>query len=362
VAKRATLKDIAQRSGVSSSTVSLVLRSRPGIPAETRQRVLEAAETVGYDGQHLRSNRSQPALSQIAVILRAHEEDRLQANPFYSPVLSGIESACREHSIRLLYTTILVNKDNCPIEAPRLLLEEPAEGLLVVGVYLEEALATALKARPFPVVLVDAYAAEPYDAVVAQNFEGAYRAVSYLIRKGHRHIGLVGGYPGAFPSLRERRRGYVQALRDHRIESQYIADCSMCSGGEEAVAATIRLLLQHEQITALFGCNDLMTIRALQGAQAVSRRVPDDLSLVGFDDIEAAHLVVPGLTTMRVDKAGMGRMAVRMLLQRLESPGLPPVVSALATRLIERQSVRDLGEPTGGELAGGNAAARPERG
>lgn len=257
-------------------------------------------------------------------------------------MLAGIESACRAHGTGLIYTTVLVGEDNRPAELSPLLPEEPVDGLLVIGVLLDKAFCSALQAKSCPVILADAYAPEPHDAVVTQNFQGAYHAVSYLIDRGHRHIGLVAGPSDAFPSLRERRRAYLRTLRDHGVEDGYVANCPMRSAGKEAVAATAQLLRQHPQITALFGCNDLLAIRAMQAAGALSRRIPDDLSVVGFDDIEAAHLVMPALTTMRVDKPGMGRMAVQMLLQRAQHPELPPVVSALATRLVERQSVRDI--------------------
>ncbi|HZY42421.1 MAG TPA: substrate-binding domain-containing protein, partial [Anaerolineae bacterium] len=171
-------------------------------------------------------------------------------------------------------------------------------------------------------------------------FQGAYRAVSYLIEHGHRHIGLVGTGRRAYPSIFERRRGYLEALQDHGIAETYFADCILQP--DEAHHCAKELLSRNPQITAMFGANDRVTIAAMHAATELGRRIPDDLSFVGFDDIDLAHLVVPALTTMQVDKISLGRLAVQTLLNRVQMPALPPTVTALRTRLIERQSVKDI--------------------
>jgi len=195
--------------------------------------------------------------------------------------------------------------------------------------------------KSIPVVLVDAYSeSNAYDAVVSDNFQGAYRAVSYLIENGHRHIGLVGTTRRAYPSILERRRGYLEALRDHDIAETYFADCILRH--DESHVAAKQLLAQNPQITALFGANDRVTIAAMHAAFELGRRVPDDLSLVGFDDIDLAHLTSPALTTMQVDKINMGRIAVQALINRAHTPDIPPTTIALRPCLIERRSVKDI--------------------
>jgi LacI family transcriptional regulator len=161
--------------------------------------------------------------------------------------------------------------------------------------------------------------------------------VSHLIQQGHWHIGLVGSCPDAYPSLRERRQGYIQALSEHGIAETYFADCTPKK--ETAFEAATLLLSQSPQITALFGCNDEMALAAMQAAQALGRQVPETLSVIGFDDIDLAQHVTPPLTTMRVDKVGMGRIAVQLLVNRVEFPDTEPVTSVIHPRLIERESV-----------------------
>jgi LacI family transcriptional regulator len=339
--KRVTLSDIAEQSNVSLTTVSLVLRNKPGsgIPAETRQRVLTTARNLGYRVKAPAEARQ--AVNQIGILLRAREDDLPLANPFYSTILAGVEAACRQNRFNLLSATLPVNDDNYPLEIPRLLDSEHVDGLLLVGTFVDQTLDHLLGEKSVPTVLVDAYSeSAAYDAVVTENYHGAHQAVSYLIEHGHHHIGLLGSLPRAYPSIRERRRAYQDALQEHEIATTYFADCHLRR--EEAFAATTQLLTQNPHITALFGVNDDMAIAAMRAAQTLGLQVPQDISIIGFDDIDLAHLTIPALTTMQVDKLSLGRTAVQTLINRVQSPDSPRVTVALRTRLIERQSVRDI--------------------
>jgi LacI family transcriptional regulator len=137
--------------------------------------------------------------------------------------------------------------------------------------------------------------------------------------------------------LRERRQGYILALKEHGIAETLFADCAPKK--EKAFEAATLLLSQHPQLTAVFGCNDEMALAAMRAAQALGRQVPQELSVIGFDDIDLAQHVTPPLTTMHVDKVAMGRMAVQLLINRIEFPEAEPVTLVIHPRLIERESV-----------------------
>jgi LacI family transcriptional regulator len=339
--KRVTLSDIAEKSNVSLTTVSLVLRNKSGIgiPAETRRRVLEIARDLGYRMKLPAEIRQ--GVNQIGAVLKARGDDLPLTNPFYSHILAGIEAACRQNRMNLLSATLPVDADNCPTDLPRFVEEEHVDGLLLVGAFVDQTLDHLLGEKSIPIVLVDAYSeSNAYDAVVTENYQGAYEAVSYLIEHGHRHIAIVGSQQRAYPSIRERRRAYVDALQDHGITETYYADCHLLK--EEAYLAVTRVLQDNPQLTAVFCVNDDIATATIRAAHGLGRRLPQDLSITGFDDIDLAHLTHPPLTTMQVDKINMGRMAVQVLLNRVQSPDLPRVTMALRTRLIERQSVRDI--------------------
>jgi LacI family transcriptional regulator len=334
---RVTLESIARASGVSLATVSLVLRDKPGINDQTRKRVLDAAEGLGY--RRLPSTSHAPrVLRQVGVIVKARPGDQPHSNQFYSPVLAGIEAACRKQQINMLYATVTVDEDNHPQDLPRMLLEYELDGVLLLGAFVDHTIEQLIQRRGTPVALADAYAtSDTYDAAVSDNVGGAYQAVSYLIRQGHREIGMVGSLPDAFPSIEQRRRGYVQALADNQIPERYFADSHLAYN--QVVDSTLELLQRCPQVTALFCGNDLTAAAAMQAARTLGRRLPEDLSIIGFDNIDLAEHLTPSLTTMHVDKAGLGRTAVQLLINRAGFPDAARVTAMLRPTLIERQSV-----------------------
>lgn len=336
--QQVTMEAVAELSGVSISTVSLVLRAKPGINAETRKRVLEAARKLGYGRKYLTVSQSPTELSHIGLVMKSRAGHSAVVNQFYSHVIAGIEAACRKQQINLLYATIPVDEENHPIELPRLFFDSHVDGVLLVGAFADATVTQAASDKSLPLVLVDAYAPAPiYDAVVSDNVHGAYEAVSHLIQQRHRHIGLVGSLPHTYPSIDDRRAGYLQALSDHGITETYFGDSHWQV--DEVYEATMMLLERHPQLTALFGCNDESAIGAIRAAQALGRRIPEDLSIIGFDDIDRAQHVVPALTTMQVDKLTMGRIAVQLLVNRVEFPEAATVTTAIRPLLIKRQSV-----------------------
>lgn len=336
--KKVRISDVARLSGVSLSTVSLVLNIRPGVSEETRQAVMRAAGELGYSV--FANGRSGPTaqLQTIGMIVKTDANTTPQANPFYSKVMMGIEDACRRKGIQLLFSTVPVDENNQPVETPSLLNNLPLDGLLLVGAFVNPAFASYLQQRRIPTVLVDGYSEnQQFDSVISDNFRAAYQAVEYLLDKGHRHIGLVGSSDLCFPSLCERRNGYLRALKEHNIADIYIAsfNINQTHGFQE----TIELLKQHPQLTALFCLNDDVASSSLRAAQSLGMKVPDDLSIIGYDDTYIAANTHPALTTLHVDTLGMGRAAVRLLSMRIENPESARMTLLIHPQLIERESV-----------------------
>lgn len=338
MANSITMEAVAQMSGVSLSTVSLVLRDKPGINSDTRRRVLDAARTLGYQRKYITDPARNESITHVGLVMKSLSGDLPQANLFYSHVIAGIEAACRKQHANLLYATIPVDENYHPIELPRLFFDSDVDGVLLMGAFADETVTKVAREKSIPMVLVDAYApTQVYDSVISDNVRGAYEAVQHLIQHGHRRIGLVGSLTRIYPSIDDRRTGYLQALQAHGIAETYFADSHWHT--DEAYKAALTLLKQHPEITAIFGCNDESAIGTIRAAQQLGRRVPDDLSLIGFDDIDLARHVVPPLTTMQVDKVTMGRLAVQVLTNRIETPDAATITNLIRPRLIERQSV-----------------------
>lgn len=334
---KVNISDIARLSGVSVSTVSLVLNNKPGVSQETRARVLEVAAELGYSFKPSTTQWKNQPLATVGMLVKTDPDIPPQANPFYSKVIVGIEDACRRKGINLLFATLPVDENNRPVEVPQLLHNDMVDGLLMVGTYVDDTFSLPNRRTP-PIVLVDGYSdTGRYDTVVSDNFHAAYQAVEYLIEKGHRHIGLVGSDVNCYPSLQERRNGYLRALKENQIGEVFIANFNL--NKSKGYQETVNLLTEHSKITALFCVNDDIASAALRAAQSLGKGVPEEISILGYDDTYIAANTHPALTTMHVDTVAMGRAAVHLLSLRLENPETARMTLTIHPWLVERESI-----------------------
>lgn len=345
----ATLRDVAKLAGVSLGTASQALNNRPHVLPETRSRVLDAARALGYSPRN--GNPNAYKLSVIGMLTKHDVGPPAPFNAFFSQVQFGIEQECRAHRISLMFASVEVDKSNHPTEWPRMIEDEHIDGLILVGIHLTEEAHRELRDKLGPlIVLVDSYApGASLDSVLIDNLGGAAQAVNYLVDCGHRHIGLIGSNPASPPDILERREGYCRALAARGITQTYIEDGLMRR--EDGYAALHRLLRRAPQITAVFVTNDDTAIGVMHAARDMGLRVPNDLSIVGFDDIDLAGEIRPALTTVHVHKAWLGRLGVRRLLERAQMPEQPTLSVTVATHLVERESTAREISAEGGALS-----------
>jgi DNA-binding LacI/PurR family transcriptional regulator len=281
-------------------------------------------------------------------VIKAVHGDSPEANRFYAPVMAGIEESCRNHRMDLMLATMPVDQDYYPIEVPRIVTDRTCDGLIVVGAHLSQATAEILRGAP-PLVLVDAYSEDDaFDSIATDNIGGARTAVEHLVAQGHREIAILGTSPQAFPSILQRRRGYEQVLAENGLSCHYID--AVYWQQELAGAVGVEYLQSHPEITAVFCANDAVAVALLAGARQAGISVPAQVSVVGFDDIDLAGFVSPALTTMSVDKVGMGRIAVTLLANRLELGKECVTQTLVRPRLVERLSVRPPGPFPSGDV------------
>lgn len=336
--KRVTISDIARESGASPTTVSLVLRDKGGIGMETRERVLAAAQTLGYERKQFRRSDNGPTVT-AALLFRANSPNpnggSPGVNPFYSWVLTGVEAVARSKQISLLYGTIGINAENEIIDVPDHLLGDGTDGVIVVGAFDDEAVVALTDNLARPVVLVDGPGlSSRFDVVASDNVQGTRDLTTYLIEAGHTSIALLSRLANANPNFTARETGYKQALADHgltpiigRIEEWNVCD------------AIDWVFKQCPNVTAIVCVNDQFALDAGTELEQRGMKVPDDISLVGFDNTDHATVLRPGLTTMNVDKVGMGRLAITLLDYRLHWPESAPASVILAPSLTVRGSV-----------------------
>ena len=327
-----TIMDVARASGVSYATVSRVLSGYEFVRKSTYNRVMEAVERLGYVA-NLQARSLAGGRSQIIGLLVPNLD-----NTYVGTIARGID----QELVRVNYDLMLYTSHRHPGKESlyvSAIANGLTEGLLLVAPLVPTTYLAALREQNFPYVLVDqADSTENSNIVETTNWQGAYEATRYLIQLGHTRIVFITGAL-AVRSAVDRLRGYKAALSDCDIPTnkEWImeGDYQQQTGYE----ITKRLLQSTDSLpTAIFAGNDLSAFGAMDAARESGLRIPDDISIIGFDDIPQASLVYPKLTTVRQPLEQMGRVAVKMLLEQIEDRSRPPQRVTLATELIIRDS------------------------
>jgi len=329
---RATIRDIASAAGVSIATVSRVLNGRPDVSSETRETVLRVVREQGFS-----MNRSARALSGGRTGLIGATLPIVDLE-YFNRILSGATEALYEQEMRVVL---------CPTQHEQVreatlleqLMQGTTDGSLLLLTTESNAALSALRRKGYPFVVVDPR--RPLDegipVVTAAHFAGAKAATDHLLSLGHRRIAAITGAHGWVASI-DRLDGYHAALAGAGVlpAPELVAKGNFTT--ESGYAAATMLLDLADAPTAIFAFNDEMAVGALQAARERRVRVPDDLSIVGFDDLEKASIVTPALTTVRQPLAEMGRMAVSLLTRLLERQRIEALRVELGTKLVVRDS------------------------
>lgn len=336
---RATLKDIARECGLDVATISRSLSGAYGVNKVTRANVLAVATRLKYRPNRLAMSLVTGKSRTLAMIISDIR------NPFFAELTRGAEDAAYEAG----YELILCNSDLNPSKESRYvhsLLEKRVEGILmnsVSGLSHEEQ--DELSRSGVPIVLLNRPSAsarlQGFSTVVADNFSGGYIAGRYLTGLGHRAIAHLTG-AAQHGNLRERTKGFRKALQETplRVTPIIIHGRHSNEGGYRMMK---KLLLTRDNLTAIFAANDAMAFGAIRAIIESGLRIPDDISVIGFDNVEMASIVLPPLTTIHQPKYEMGRAAVEVLLRYGEQGDMAtPEHRLMEVKLVERKSCRCL--------------------
>ena len=331
---RVRMADIAGRLGISTVSVSKALSGDKGVSEETRRRVLAAAEEMGYRGPLRRRMDTRPFALGVLIPSRYLDEgDSFYWRLYQEVAQQGAENHC------LVSLEMLEDERAARAELPRLVTEQRVSGLILLG---KPPFGYAERLRPHwgrPVVYLDFASPEAdMDAVVSNNFYGMAAMTSYLIERGHRDIGFYGS-PPATDSIADRYFGFLRALMMHHLTCR--PDWRIDDRDTETGRYTeVRL---PEELPTAFVCNcDANAWRLVEALQRRGLRVPQDISVVGFDDYQPNPEKTIPLTTWAVDMGEMARLAVGLLLQKQSGEKTPPAMQMSCGRLVERDSVKTL--------------------
>lgn len=337
MAKRTTSStDVARQAGVSHATVSYVLNKRAdkSIPEATRQRVLQAAQDLQYRSNRLSHGVLRGKTGLIGVIAPT------LTHSYYSGIVQGILEESTLHDLQPL---LVVVQDDIEVESRQIqrFLEYRVDGIVCIAFnrphsrmehWLEETLD-----KQIPCVMVDDRShVDLVDCVVSDDVTGARQAVTHLLEQGHRRIGHLGG--GGLTTGDDRRRGYTEALQAAGIP---VSEELIVGSSYDAVTAAVglaALLALPDPPTAVFAANDAMAEAAFQQAQRQGARVPEELALVGYGNLDVAHGL--GLSTVTQHPQEMGRLAAERLWKRMQEPALAPLLILTPTELILRRTSR----------------------
>ena len=332
-----TMRQIAQRAKVSIGTVSHVINDTATVREKLRERVLEAIRSLGYQPSQLARGLRRNQTSMLVMIIPD------VTNPFFPAVIRGVEDVAYKSSLRL----VLCNTDNDPRKEMSYLNEmrayRPAGWLVIPSVDSEIATHFYADAEP-PVVCLDR---QPRgwrgDVALVANEEGAYKATCHLLRMGHRQLAVITG-PLHLENAVERLEGFKRALAEAKVhlEPDYIQEARF--ERNSGYQAAIRLLRMLPRPTGIFACNDLMALGVFLAARELGLRCPEDVSIVGFDNLDFAEFTAPALTTVHQPGYQLGTAAARLLLERMNGSTQPARKIVLPSELKIRNSVATVSE------------------
>lgn len=338
---RPTLEDVAARAGVSRATVSRVVNQHTTVDAALAAAVTRAIDDLGYA-----PNRAARALmtnrTDAIALVAAEPGERVFGDPFFSGIVRGVSQELAGHGQQLILCMISDEAERDRVE--RYLLGRHADGVLLISEHGRDGLPALLAREQVPLVVggrpLDTSVRVPY--VDNDNVDGARQATEHLTALGRQVIGTVSG-PSDMSAPLDRLKGYRDVLGP-RFRAELVAEGDFSTAG--GYAATTALLERAPDLDGLFVASDLMAVGALAALRDHGRRVPQDVAVIGFDDIDLAAITEPPLTTVRQETVEQGRAMVRMLLDLIGVRSLDPSADAdgdrqslvLPVRLIRRES------------------------
>ena len=327
-----TLAEIAKIAGVSQMTASRAVNNRSGVSERKREEILRIADELGYVINRAAQKLSGGRTRIIGVMAQLH-------TPFTSDLVLGIGSVARAADYEMLVYS-LPDADRQPPGSVVDMLQQIADGVIAILPFESGYLDTLAQAH-IPVVTIDQGMESPFPSVLADSYNGARMAVQHLVDLGHRRIGFITGNE-RLESARERRQAFEfmrRTLGLHPDPELIAIGDFMHKGGYDAAN---RLLALPEPPTAIFAANDASAVGAISALREAGRRVPEDMSVIGFDDMPIAVQLHPQLSTIRQPLPAMARAAVNLLLALIAGIDAPSQQILLPTQLIVRETTRAL--------------------
>ena len=331
----ATIREVAESAGVSYATVSHVINNTRWVSQETRERVLAAMAALNYRPNALARSLRQGKTNTLGLVLPD------SANPFFAEISRSIEDEAfkKGYSVFLCNTELDTQRELFYVDV---LSKKQVDGIIFVAAGDQADSLDFLIRRNMPVVMIDRNLPNvEVDAVLSDNQLGGYLATRHLLELGHKRIACIAGPSSITPSA-ERIIGYRRALEEAGLSYNESLILRGDYHAQSGLDITHSILKMNPRPTAIFALNDLMALGALRAAAEAGCSVPEDLAVVGYDDLELAHFTNPPLTTIAQPKKEIGAQAVNLLVDRMSHKSRPPSRLVLAPELIVRRSTQKM--------------------
>ncbi len=331
-----TIKDIAEKAGVSIATVSYVINNTKSISPKTKERVEKTIKSLRYQPSKSARSLVTGKTGNIGFILT--DDHFLRTEPFYTKIFLGTEFEARIEGYYILLTSIKKDFDKKD-KLPRFVLNKSVEGIIVAG-KIPHSLIDRLSTYKIPTVFVDYVPPHNgYPLVLIDNIDGGLQATNHLIQQGHKKIAYISS-DIEHPSFADRLTGYKQAL-EHAglpVRSNLIYTSSVFEGRQAGIDLAARVFSKNKDVTAVFAGNDALAIGAMHYLKSNGFKIPDDVSVIGFDGIEADLLLDPPLSTISVPKIELGVEALKLLTNTLKNKKSLPKKVVVPVELTVRKS------------------------
>ncbi len=330
-------KELAEKLNLSQATVSMVLNNKPGISEQTRKIVMDAAADYGY--QSSKKQLQKNVNKTIQFIIYKKYGTVVSDTPFFSQVTEGINYQCSKNGYRLQISYLYDNEDKK--EQVEDLKRMNIDGILLLGTEMTPKDYPLFQNLKIPFVILDSYFDDiNCDAVLINNVQGAYLATEYLAVRGHKKIGYLRSNT-RISNFEEREDGYYKSLRRNNIPTSHPYVVNITPTTEQAYLDICGYLKTNPAFpTAFFADNDIIAAAAIRAFKEYNIKVPEQISIIGFDDMPICQFTDPTLTTMYVPKQRLGALAVDRLLDRMNGANTENIKIELAVKLIERNSVK----------------------
>ncbi|WP_040977495.1 HTH-type transcriptional repressor PurR [Necropsobacter massiliensis] len=332
----ATIKDVAKTAGVSTTTVSHVINKTRFVAPETEKLVLQAIHELNYSPSAVARSLKVNTTKSIGMIVTTSEA------PYFAEIIHAVE----EHCYRQGYSLFLCNTQNNPEKIKNhleMLAKKRVDGLLVMcSEYAQDSLDLLANLTDLPMVVMDWGPSNPHTDIIQDNsFDGGYIATKYLIDNGHRSIGIIAGELTK-TTAKTRYEGFVKAMREAglAINPDWVMEGFF--EPEDGYECMNKILAQETLPSAVFCCNDVMALGAISAIGEKGLTVPDDISIIGYDNIHASRFYSPPLTTIHQSKSRLGAQAVNLLFRRISDKSGQHDIIELYPELVIRKSVKKL--------------------